>query len=85
MKLANSWNLRDMCGNVYEWCWDWHSSEYYGESPLQDPLGPTSGEYRVIRGGSFSLLAMWVRSASRFWYRPGSHRFHIGFRLVRSL
>src|SRR5262249_43417890 len=47
----NGWGLYDMHGNVWEWCADWHRSDYYPRSPRQDPTGPTGGSDRVIRGG----------------------------------
>ena len=53
-KRPNAWGLYDMHGNVYEWCQDWYVSNYYANSPTDDPTGP-SGEltsFRVIRGGA---------------------------------
>jgi formylglycine-generating enzyme required for sulfatase activity len=39
-KLPNALSLYDMCGNIFEWCWDWYEEDYYAISPVSDPLGP---------------------------------------------
>lgn len=63
----NPWNLYDMMGNVDEWCLDYYDAEYYANSPATDPMGPDSvdEEKRVLRGGSFSNMAYYCRSATR--------------------
>lgn len=50
---ASPFGALDMAGNVWEWVSDWYQSDYYAQSPINNPQGPPSGDYRVIRGGSF--------------------------------
>ena len=79
----NAWGLYDMLGNVWEWCQDWYDANYYGNSPTEDPRGPSSGSNRVLRGGSWSGGAGVVRVAYRDGGSPDSRTDGIGFRCVR--
>jgi formylglycine-generating enzyme required for sulfatase activity len=81
-KNPNAWGLFDMHGNVREWCRDWYSNSPTGNDT--DPSGPSSGEYRVLRGGSWYTDASVCRSASRFRDDPDLRYFALGFRLVAS-
>ncbi len=84
----NAWGLYDMHGNVWEWCQDLYDSEYdseyYANSPSTNPKGPSSGSYRVFRGGSWLNSAWECRSAHRYYYSPDARSYSRGFRLARS-
>jgi hypothetical protein len=72
--MANGYGLYDMTGNALEWCNDWYDYSYYTSCPYDNPQGPSSGTYRVIRGGSWNLrkTPCPARTASGTSLRSGS-------------
>jgi formylglycine-generating enzyme required for sulfatase activity len=80
-KAANSLGLYDMSGNVFEWCWDWFGSPL-ATGVVSDPTGAGSGAYRVVRGGSWDVVAALCAVAYRVGDLPGDRYEKLGFRVV---
>lgn len=80
-KRANSLGLYDMSGNVWEWCSDWYSGSY-NVNDTNNPVGPSSGSYRVRRGGGWNYNAQTCRVSCRGYSSPGYRYDRLGFRVV---
>jgi formylglycine-generating enzyme required for sulfatase activity len=89
----NSWGLKDVLGNVFEWTWDRYDATYGLDFPplpaepdsvISDPVGASTGESRVCRGGSWSATPRECRSAYRFYHPPGNAYSDVGLRVVRT-
>lgn len=78
------YGMYDMAGNVWEWVSDWYSETFYPSSPFNNPLGPSSGLQKVLRGGSWNRDWINVRVSLRASFDPNkTHNY--GFRCARSL
>jgi formylglycine-generating enzyme required for sulfatase activity len=77
---ASPYGLLDMTGNIWEWVFDWYGSRYFQSSPTSNPHGPSSGDSRVIRGGSWSNKVSDLRTTYRGWVNPSLSINDIGFR-----
>jgi formylglycine-generating enzyme required for sulfatase activity len=82
-KAVNPWGLYDVHGNVAEFTWDWVGS--YTADAAVDPIGPSSGLYRVRRGGGWRDRGQSLRSAARIGGLPADRTNSIGLRPARSV
>ena len=78
-KSPNELGIYDMSGNVREWCSDWYGN--YSSGAQTNPKGSDEGEFRVLRGGGWSSLAMFCRSSRRSNYIPDLFDYNLGLRL----
>ncbi|MDY6075725.1 MAG: SUMF1/EgtB/PvdO family nonheme iron enzyme, partial [Bacteroidales bacterium] len=79
-KSPNELGIYDMSGNVWEWCSDWWGG--YSAGAQTNPQGPSSGSYRVLRGGSCYSDARDCRVSFRSYLGPGDGLYNLGLRLV---
>jgi len=79
----NGYEVRNMAGNVLEWCADWYGSGYYANSLKSNPTGPSSGLDRVLRGGSWDFYDVGLRVSVRDYTDPANTGNVVGFRCVK--
>jgi formylglycine-generating enzyme required for sulfatase activity len=76
----NGYGLYDMAGNLWQWCSDWYSADYYKKSPVKDPKGPQKGKLRILRGGSWYNSSFYLRVDYRHAAAPDEPEDGFGFR-----
>jgi formylglycine-generating enzyme required for sulfatase activity len=79
---ASPYGMLDMAGNVWEWTADRYAANYYAHSPAENPGGPETGRYRVLRGGSWNHSRDGMRTAFRLDSAPTNVVDNFGFRCV---
>ena len=80
---VSPYGLHDCAGNVSEWVADRYDQTYYSRSPRKNPIGPKTGDFRVLRGGAWGGLRFQMQCAYRASYPPDYRGFRVGFRCAR--
>jgi formylglycine-generating enzyme required for sulfatase activity len=83
-KGKSPYGLYDLAGNVWEWVQDWYGGNYYEVSPERNPTGPEKGQFKVLRGGSWSELPKYLLTYGRFKLPPNTRNSYTGFRCAKS-
>ncbi|MEP6959650.1 MAG: formylglycine-generating enzyme family protein, partial [Nitrospirota bacterium] len=78
------YGIYDMAGNAWEWVSDWYDPNYYKAGSLRNPTGPSLGDYKVVRGGSWGSGPKDLRSADREVHLPSFKGYGTGFRCAKT-
>lgn len=76
------YGIADLAGNVAEWVQDWYDAAYYQQSAERNPVNDQAAAFRVLRGGSWYLWPVHLRTAYRSRYTPAGRLHNVGFRCV---
>jgi formylglycine-generating enzyme required for sulfatase activity len=79
----NPYGLYDLSGNLWEWVTDRYDPAYYARGSRVNPLGPATGQTRLVRGGSWRNAEPWHRVAYRYGLAPDQRLVNVGFRCAR--
>ncbi len=79
----NGFGLHDMAGNAAEWCQDWFERTYYERGATDNPQGPETGLYKIVRGGAWSDGPNRITVQFRNWVRPSQRTPNLGMRCVK--
>ena len=79
---ASPYGALDMAGKVWAWVNDWFSETYYSQSPASAPQGPSSGDYRVLRGGSWNDVGFNILASHRYNANPSVSYLNFGYVII---
>jgi len=82
-EAVSPYGLFEMAGNVWEWTQDWYDGAYYEISPAKNPAGPEQGQFKVLRGGSWSDMAKYMLTYGRFKLPSATRNSYTGFRCAK--
>jgi formylglycine-generating enzyme required for sulfatase activity len=80
---ASVYGIQDLAGNVWEWTADWFGADYYKTMPTRNPTGPASGQFKILRGGAWSIDSSYARTTAGFPAVPEYRERSVGFRCVQ--